>query len=52
MTASRGKTKQWHQPTINDSPLPDKWGVVDRIIAGFGIASFLGLLVGCASHFV
>lgn len=46
------KSKDWHTPTIKDSPLPDKWGVVDRIIAGMGVASFLTLLVGCAVHLV
>lgn len=46
------KTKEWHAPTINDSPMPDRWGPVDRIIAGFGIAAFLGLVIGALSHLV
>lgn len=46
------KTRDWAPPTIDKSLTPDRWGVVDRIIAGMGILSFLTLIVGCAVHLV
>ena len=44
--------RDWSPPTIDKSLTPDRWGVVDRIIAGAGILSLFALIVGAVSHLV
>lgn len=49
---TRARPHSWQPPAIDKSLTPDRWGVVDRIIAGAGMLSFVILVGGALSHLV